>query len=523
LSDIFLSYARDDRDTAAQLAAALEAEQWDVWWDYELVAGDRFREQIQSKLAAARVVMVLWSPRSTRSTFVRDEAARAQARGALVPIVTGGLSFGDLPLGFGETHTEDLTGWSGDRADPRYQKLVAGLRRKLTAAARPDGGIVTPAGAPPEVKAEPPLPKPTRSKPPASPQAWTRGRSLLLVCLVLDITLVGAWLIFYAAHYATVSKIVAGIWAAVLAALGLFKVQAKETTLSDFLGLPPVKATGVTYTALILGALPFFVLWELPVHRVQIAAPPSADSIPLRLSVLRAADTVHLHVGALRPPGWRFFTRRGSYLLDVRPQRHEPQNRTLEVNWFSLSARVELDAFQRLAVTIDPPPESTIVNRGPHTTNRPPARTGTLVVRSTPPGLRVLVDGKDRGTTPVTVSVEAGQHTLELRRRIENTSFGYHLARNVEVRAAERTQVADTLAPVQLATLLVLLSDAGPTGASFYLDSSDESGLLGRVSGASGVFTVFPGERVVFKKVGNVITQCSRVTLAAQRQAEITC
>jgi hypothetical protein len=41
---------------------------------------------------------------------------------------------------------------------------------------------------------------------------------------------------------------------------------------------------------------------------------------------------------------------------------------------------------------------------------------GTLHVTSTPPGARVLVDGKPRGVTPVTLDdVSVGRHTIELR------------------------------------------------------------------------------------------------------------
>ena len=48
---------------------------------------------------------------------------------------------------------------------------------------------------------------------------------------------------------------------------------------------------------------------------------------------------------------------------------------------------------------------------------RPPAPTGRLVVRSTPPGALVVVDGRPRGQTPLTVSdLPLGRHTLEVAR-----------------------------------------------------------------------------------------------------------
>ena len=39
MSDIFLSYASDDRSRARSLAEALEAQGWSVWWDRIIPAG----------------------------------------------------------------------------------------------------------------------------------------------------------------------------------------------------------------------------------------------------------------------------------------------------------------------------------------------------------------------------------------------------------------------------------------------------------------------------------------------------
>ncbi len=46
-----------------------------------------------------------------------------------------------------------------------------------------------------------------------------------------------------------------------------------------------------------------------------------------------------------------------------------------------------------------------------------PARPGTLVVQSSPPGVEVYIDGLARGRTPAQVSLVAGAHILELRGR----------------------------------------------------------------------------------------------------------
>jgi hypothetical protein len=46
MSDIFISYKREDQAIARKLADALEKEGWTVWWDPKLRAGDDFDEVI---------------------------------------------------------------------------------------------------------------------------------------------------------------------------------------------------------------------------------------------------------------------------------------------------------------------------------------------------------------------------------------------------------------------------------------------------------------------------------------------
>ena len=100
--DVFLSYAREDRPTAAKLAAALQTRGLIVWWDREILGGAEFSEVIERELNRARVALVLWSAQSVRSPFVRDESARAQADGKLLPLRIEDVS---PPLGFGQLQT----------------------------------------------------------------------------------------------------------------------------------------------------------------------------------------------------------------------------------------------------------------------------------------------------------------------------------------------------------------------------------------------------------------------------------
>lgn len=125
-TDVFISYARENREVAAQLAAALTAHALRVWWDREIPAGAEFADVIEIQLHGARVVIALWSADSIRSSFVRDESARALQAGKLLPVRIEDVQ---LPLGFGQIHTLDLLDWDGDAEDEGFVQLLAEIRR----------------------------------------------------------------------------------------------------------------------------------------------------------------------------------------------------------------------------------------------------------------------------------------------------------------------------------------------------------------------------------------------------------
>jgi hypothetical protein len=121
MSDIFISYKREDQPTARQLADALEKEGWDVWWDPKLRAGDHFDDVIEKALNEAKCVIVLWSAGSLQSRYVRDEATFALERNKLVPIAIENV---ELPFRFSSVHTPRLLKWNGSREYAEYHRLV---------------------------------------------------------------------------------------------------------------------------------------------------------------------------------------------------------------------------------------------------------------------------------------------------------------------------------------------------------------------------------------------------------------
>jgi adenylate cyclase len=124
MADVFVSYARSDKARVAPLVAAIEAQGWSVWWDPEIDAGQQFDDQIEEELKAAKAVLVVWTPSSVVSRWVRGEAREAADRGTLVPARFDGAR---LPMDVRAIHTTDLDGWGENANSPQFQALLRAL------------------------------------------------------------------------------------------------------------------------------------------------------------------------------------------------------------------------------------------------------------------------------------------------------------------------------------------------------------------------------------------------------------
>lgn len=141
-TDIFISYSREDRAAARYFAECFGQEGFNVWWDAALHSGETFDEVIEKELKASKAVVVLWSPRSVTSRWVRAEATLADRRNKLAPVI---IETCDRPIIFELHHTVDLADWTGDTTDPRWKGFIHDLHRIIeknapaqpAAAARP--------------------------------------------------------------------------------------------------------------------------------------------------------------------------------------------------------------------------------------------------------------------------------------------------------------------------------------------------------------------------------------------------
>lgn len=143
--DIFISYSREDAAAARRFADAFADEGFDVWWDAALRSGENFDEVIEKALRAAKAVVVLWSPRSVASRWVRAEATLADRNGTLAPVI---IELCDRPIIFELTHTANLCHWTGDSSDGAWRIFVQDVQR-LVEIGRPAGSPTTPSGTRP--------------------------------------------------------------------------------------------------------------------------------------------------------------------------------------------------------------------------------------------------------------------------------------------------------------------------------------------------------------------------------------
>ena len=126
--DIFLSYNREDAAVAQTYRDAFEREGFDVWWDATLRSGEAYDEVTEGALRGAKAVVVLWSPRSVSSRWVRAEATIAARNKTLMPVT---IEPCDRPVMFELTQTAELSHWRGAADDKAWLTFLGDVRRMV--------------------------------------------------------------------------------------------------------------------------------------------------------------------------------------------------------------------------------------------------------------------------------------------------------------------------------------------------------------------------------------------------------
>ncbi|MFC7292554.1 tetratricopeptide repeat protein [Hirschia litorea] len=127
-TDVFISYSSKDRDKAALVAEALGKSGLNVWWDRSLLPGDSYEVTIEKALKDAKAVVVCWTENAVASDWVRSEADDARVHGKLCPVM---LQVCNIPKPFDRIHTEDLSGWHGNRDHHAFQELEEAVKARV--------------------------------------------------------------------------------------------------------------------------------------------------------------------------------------------------------------------------------------------------------------------------------------------------------------------------------------------------------------------------------------------------------
>lgn len=212
LTDVFVSYARQDRDRIAPLVRALEVRGLEVWWDSRIAGGAEFTREIEAQLEAAGAVLVVWSRRSIESRWVADEASAGAEQGKLVPISIDPVA---PRIGFRQFQTLEFGAWNQDPADPCVTALLDAL---AAAGVRARAPLATDARPRPDLEPDPTVPSaderplPAVKTPgPAAPPSTTATPNA-------------------AFRRPTVAVPLVAVLAAVLAGLGWWALEARERT-----------------------------------------------------------------------------------------------------------------------------------------------------------------------------------------------------------------------------------------------------------------------------------------------------
>jgi hypothetical protein len=128
MADIFISYKKTDHVFVRPIVDLLQEAGWSVWWDTRLNVGEQWDVTIEREIMAAGCVVVVWSPDSINSYWVREEARVGRERNILIPVLVKGVS---PPFGYGLIQATDFTNWNRNSSNDCAARLVQAVELKM--------------------------------------------------------------------------------------------------------------------------------------------------------------------------------------------------------------------------------------------------------------------------------------------------------------------------------------------------------------------------------------------------------
>lgn len=129
MANVFLSYAKEDTDFASRLAGAIEARGYSVFWDRDIPPGRTWHDVIDKEITAAGCVVVVWSPESAASHWVKEEAEEGRMRDLLVPVL---FRSPHPPFGFRGIQAVDLRDWDSSHQHAALESLLRSVNARVS-------------------------------------------------------------------------------------------------------------------------------------------------------------------------------------------------------------------------------------------------------------------------------------------------------------------------------------------------------------------------------------------------------
>jgi TIR domain len=191
MSDIFISYSHKDTEFVRDLVKPLEAEGFSVWWDHTIPPGKTWDEVIARGIREAKACIIIWTPDSVISDWVKEEATLAKEGGKYLPIQVG---VDQPPMGFRRIQAADLRRWNGNAQDPQWRLLMTEIAN-LVGAAHPAASSA----------ASPTAPLPGQSPPVTHVAAAHPGRRVgLMAGVSVGVAIVAAGALGWGLRHTTV-------------------------------------------------------------------------------------------------------------------------------------------------------------------------------------------------------------------------------------------------------------------------------------------------------------------------------
>lgn len=207
MSDVFISYSREDQEVVRRLAEAVQRLGYSVWWDDQLPPHLSYGDVIAQKVGGAKAAIVVWSAHAIQSEWVRAEADMARNQKKLIQTSMDGR---DPPMPFNQLHYVSLADWDGNDDHPGWSKVreslaaLCGSRGAEAAApaaappvaldkpAAPPAPPAVPAAAPPAPPPPGPVPNPAPATAPPPRPGKHGSNKLILILIGLSVLVIAA-------------------------------------------------------------------------------------------------------------------------------------------------------------------------------------------------------------------------------------------------------------------------------------------------------------------------------------------